>query len=137
MFKVAVEEEFNHIPQITAEMRSKLSAHVTDTCGNLETRIKVSMQEPKSGRVYKRGGDKVHIASASGEAPAVDYGHLFSSIQQKSLGPMSRMVYTNADYAETLEFGGAHMKKRPFMIPAAVAEWQNFVDEAKRILGSL
>lgn len=81
----------------------------------LESRIKISMQKSHGGRRYKRGG-KQHVASAPGQAPAIDYGFLINSIQstQEQNGAS---VWTNAEYAPPLEFGTARMGARPFMRP--------------------
>ena len=88
----------------------------------LEGRVKRSMHEPKSGRIYSRGG-KTHKASAPGEAPAIDYGALVNSVQSK-LGNVTRdsaeaEVFTDQESAAHLEFGTAHIAPRPFMRPAA------------------
>jgi HK97 gp10 family phage protein len=83
----------------------------------VETYAKVAMSEEKSGRTYARGG-REHRASAPGEAPAVDYGNLKSSIQVFEVTPERAIIGTNAEYAEHLEFGTSRMEPRPYMRPA-------------------
>jgi hypothetical protein len=75
---------------------------------------------PKTGREYVRGvnNDKVHRASAPGEAPATDTGALVSSIYNESRGKYSRAIGSRLDYAYYLEFGTFKMAKRPSWIPA-------------------
>ena len=45
----------------------------------MDQNLKNVMQQPKSGRKYRRG-KKLHTASAPGQAPAVDTGLLISNI---------------------------------------------------------
>ena len=63
------------------------------------------------------------MASAPGEAPAIDYGHLLnslgSSILESDGNSATAQLGTNAEYAAPLEFGSAHTAARPFMRPAA------------------
>jgi hypothetical protein len=75
---------------------------------------------PKTGREYARGvnNDKVHRASAPGEAPATDTGALVSSIYNESRGKYSRAIGSRLNYAYYLEFGTFRMAKRPSWIPA-------------------
>ncbi len=83
----------------------------------------------KSGRIYKGGrGGKIHQASAPGQAPANDRGHLGSSIRVASLKSQKpeqpAMVASNAKYSRPLEEGTrgrrghGRIKPRPFMKPA-------------------
>lgn len=83
----------------------------------LEGFVKQSMQEGHHGRVYRRGG-KAHQASAPGEPPAVDYGHLLNSIGSSVIDDEAAQVATNSEAAVHLEFGTARMAARPFMRPA-------------------
>jgi hypothetical protein len=62
--------------------------------------------------------DKVHRASAPGEAPATDTGALVNSIYNESRGKYSRAIGSRLDYAYYLEFGTFKMAKRPSWIPA-------------------
>jgi phage gpG-like protein len=83
-----------------------------------ETLINNDMRQAKSGRTYTRGkGKRIHQASAPGESPAVDMGHLFNSIETKR-HDVTAAVFTNAEQAEVLELGGRYVEARPFMTPA-------------------
>lgn len=79
----------------------------------LESKIKIDMAAPKSGRVYGK-----HTASAPGESPAIDTSDLANSVMTEADGE-DVLVGTNNEYAEPLEFGTVRMAARPFMGPAA------------------
>lgn len=76
---------------------------------------------PKTGREYPRGknGDKIHRASAPGEAPATDTGALASSTYYTLVNPLTAAIGSRLDYAFYLEFGTFKMEKRPSWVPAA------------------
>lgn len=84
----------------------------------LEGIVKQSMGTQKHGRRYG-----THVASAPGEAPAIDMGALVTSIHSElvsaSRTKAQANVFTNSEYAPPLEFGSAHAAARPFMRPAA------------------
>jgi phage gpG-like protein len=117
----------SNIPRLTRQLRSRSERLVSETALSIEGRIKQSMAEPKSGRTY--GG---HVASAPGEAPAIDTGALANSIQVE-LDGLSATVGTNQESAPVLEFGGAHIAPRPFMEPAFEAEAPDFKRKLKEI----
>lgn len=81
----------------------------------------------KTGKIYTRGR-KTHQASAPGQAPANDSGHLGSNIRIASLKSQKpdqpAMVASNAKYSRPLEEGSRGRKgrpptkARPFMKPA-------------------
>tara|TARA_R110000868_G_scaffold179574_1_gene419705 strand:+ start:20385 stop:20843 length:459 start_codon:yes stop_codon:yes gene_type:complete len=73
---------------------------------------------PKTGREYPRGRDKVHRASAPGQAPATDTGTLVSSIYNEDRGPNAKAIGSRLPYAFHLEFGTFKMDARPSWIPA-------------------
>jgi HK97 gp10 family phage protein len=78
----------------------------------------LSMLEPKSGRVYLSHG-RLHVASAPGQAPAVDVGTLIGSIVVRRVGPATFYANTDNGYAGFLEYGTRRMLPRPFMKPAS------------------
>lgn len=84
----------------------------------LEGVIKESMGQQKHGRQYGS-----HVASAPGEAPAIDLGALVNTIHTTLVSATptqaEAQVSTNAEYGPALEFGSAHAAARPFMRPAA------------------
>ena len=79
-------------------------------------RMKIVVQEPKSGRIYKRG-KKFHTASAPGQAPATDSGNLVSSIMPAMADDLTGEIMLN-DYGVYLEFGTNRIAARPFIIPS-------------------
>jgi hypothetical protein len=79
---------------------------------------KLAMAQPKTGRAYRVGRNRIHIASAPGEAPAVDTGFLTNSINWQIVDPLNAQVTIAAEYAPYLEFGTRRMLRRPYVEPA-------------------
>jgi hypothetical protein len=124
----------NRIPLLTGTIRQRAGDLTMKTALQIQGRIRTGMADAKSGRVYLRRGI-AHQASAPGEMPAVDTSHLTNSIQVERMPDgASSAVFTNAEYAEVLEFGGVKTEARPFMQPAADAETAPFEAEAARLL---
>lgn len=73
---------------------------------------------PKTGREYSRGRDKIHRASAPGQAPATDTGTLVSSIYNEDRGRYAKAIGSRLPYAFYLEFGTFKMDARPAWVPA-------------------
>jgi hypothetical protein len=122
-----------HIPRINAEKDMRAKQAVRMSTVGINARAKIAMAEPKSGRPRADG----HIASAPGEAPAIDTGLLINSLQESYEGDFTGYAYTIAEYAPPLEFGSADGKlaARPFYRPAAQAERSDFVRRMKDIYG--
>lgn len=87
---------------------------------DLRNRMVVSFNEPKTGREYKRGkkGQRVHRASAPGEAPAVDFGHLQNSLDVDVSNPLKGVLSIGAIHGLFLEVGTDRIAPRPFVVPA-------------------
>jgi phage gpG-like protein len=132
--KVVAKVVFNKLPQITERLRPGASAIVRKTAFDISSDITEQMQGPKGGRLYMRSGGKSHQASAPGEAPAIDYGHLVNSIQVEITGPLTAIVGSNAEYAPYLEFGTSRMAARPAWIPAAERAWEPFQSAFKELI---
>lgn len=118
----------SNIAQFTRQLRTRSEKLVAKTALGIETKIKTEMAAAKSGREY--GG---HVASAPGEAPAIDTGELINSIQTDING-LSATVGTNQEKAAHLEFGTAHIAARPFMEPAFEEAKPEFERELKEIV---
>lgn len=91
--------------------------------------VKDSFQ-PGSGKVYIRGG-KEHHASAPGEVPAVDSGHLRRNIRHKvevEKGQVTGYVGTKVKYAKDLELGTPKIAPRPFLRPAVFDHKKEIID---------
>lgn len=71
----------------------------------------------------------VHIASAPGEAPAVDTGTLIGSIQMVQESTLTAKVGTAVEYASYLEIGTRKMQPRPV--------WRKTVDDLLPTLTAL
>lgn len=117
----------NRIPELMNKLPNVVDLIVQKTALEVEKDAKASMSGAKHGRVYPRGDGKPHQASAPGEAPAIDTGHLVNSIQAARTGQGSAVVTAYSDYAAALEFGTRKMAARPFFKPAAEWAMKNFL----------
>lgn len=158
----AVHMVFNHLDQIAPYLRPQADKVCNDIAVGVRNYAAASMEGPKHGRTYRRGkigrkmtkslqghglrtyttqggtkmaivGAKIHVASAPGEAPAVDYGHLVNSIKVHKVHDLLWYVTVGAAYGYILEFGSVKMAARPFMRPAAKAYFQTFVNRIKAL----
>ena len=123
----------SNIPQLTADLKQRAAALVVRTAGRIETTAKLSFADSKSGRTYKRG-KKTHIASAPGEAPAVDYGQLTNSVQWELSAELSAVVGTNVEHGMHLEFGASRTEPRPWLGPAFDEAAESFEKGMKELL---
>lgn len=127
--------EFDISGKIARELRPKAELIVKKAAREIEREEKRSMSGPKSGRMYKKSkSGKPHQASAPGEPPARDTGNLANSIQVTMLNDVTAAVDVSAEYAETLEFGGAHVESRPFVEPAIKLVQPEFEAALKTLL---
>lgn len=102
-----------------AEILKTGNAEITlKTAEYIVGEAKRSMGEEKSGREYPRG-EKTHVASAPGEAPAIDTSNLVNSLAAEQVEEVNAVAFTDVEYAVPLEFGSVKMAKRPFFTPAA------------------
>jgi hypothetical protein len=132
--KLVVKKVYNHFPALTGEMREKAGLAIRRTAFDIEARIKQSMGPPKTGREYPRPGGKIHIASAPGEAPAIDYGTLINSITTEFPQELTGIVYSSVPYSVYLEFGSVKLAPRPAWVPAAEAAWPDFLAAMDKLL---
>lgn len=81
------------------------------------------LNPPKTGRIYRRRGVE-HQASAPGQSPANDTGHLAGNVTVDpiNMATLTGTVTSRAAYAAALEFGTAIMEPRPYMRPALEAK---------------
>jgi hypothetical protein len=133
--KLVVKRVYNNFPALQGQMREKAGLAIKKTCFDIEARIKTSMGPPKTGREYPRPGGKIHVASAPGEAPAIDYGTLINSITTEFPTDLSGIVFSSVPYSAGLEFGTAKVAPRPAWVPAAEASWPSFLAAMERLIG--
>jgi len=97
----------------------------------LATALDKIRQPPKTGRIYRRP-DIDHQASAPGEAPANDTGHLAKMGRTEYDTPnLTGIVRFSTAYAEGLELGTERVEARPFLRPS-LTENLTFIQEAVR-----
>jgi len=131
---------FNRFPAIIRQMEITLDQVVRVATMNIEARAKASMEGVKGGRVYRVPGvmgSIMHRASAPGEAPAIQFGTLYNSIQSIFPSKGQGYVYTTDEKAPYLEFSTRRMAARPFMTPAALDEAAPYAAAMKALLGRL
>lgn len=133
--KTSIKIVFNKLPQIAAQLPAEVAMVVQKAAYDVEANAKASMSGPKTGFIYKRG-NKMHQASAPGEAPAIDTGTLVNSIQSRMTGMSSAEVSVGAAYGLPLEYGteDGHIAPRPFMTPAAEKVKPGFIEACKQLL---
>jgi hypothetical protein len=119
----------NNLPRIIRVMDQRAGRVVRKTVAEIEARIKISFSEPKHGNVNSRG----HQASAPGEAPAIDYGVLASSVQAYMETDTKGGVGVGAEYAPHLELGTSTIEPRPFMVPAAESVKRDFQESLRHL----
>jgi len=147
-------DRFNELSQLA---RNNARNAVAITTFWIEGRIKIKMAEPKHGRVYEMGerqvsfiakgkksvsftarkgkASRMHVASAPGEAPAVDTGALIGSVHSSfESGGLTGIISTPQKYAPVLEFGGVNVEARPAFVPAVEEARQPFLRRMAEIL---
>ena len=124
-----------HGEKLLSDIEREAMNRVDAACNVVRNKM-IKIQKPGSGRVYKKvrggkaGGSRgrrtaknyiYHRASAPGQPPAPDTGHLRRSIQYeiyKRRHHVFGIVGTSVPYGKWLEFGTRRMKPRPFARPA-------------------
>lgn len=114
-------------PELFGKLQEAVSRFQRKSVLFIESEVKTSMAEPKSGNEYKRG-ESVHIASAPGESPANDSSNLTGTIQP-FFDTLEAKVGTPVEYAEYLEDGTENMEARP--------GWSNVLQESLPTLENL
>lgn len=106
-------------PLFNNQRRKLLLSHaVQRSAVELESELKQAILKSKpSGRLYKRGKNRFHRASAKGQPPAVDSGSLINSVKSQSTSPLKASVSTNKSYAKTLD--NKEKLNRPFFSETA------------------
>jgi len=126
----------NNLPEIAAMLKSGNAAVTLKTAEWITGEAKREMGEEKNGIEYIRG-EKTHVASAPGEAPAIDTGNLVNSLQAEQVEEINAVAYTDAEYAVPLEFGSTKMESRPFFTPAAFRAGEAAFNYLKEMVASM
>lgn len=132
--KLVYQKKFNHFPALIGKMRPVASLGVHKTTFEIERGVKMSMGGPRSGREYPRPGGRMHIASAPGEPPAIDYGTLVNDISSEFPSDLEGIVFSSLPYSFYLEFGTGKIAPRPAWIPAAEAAWPGFLIAMRKLI---
>jgi hypothetical protein len=116
--------------KVLGDIAPQVKKFLEDLGRDLTDAMKRSLSLPKHGRVYvrsdarrKRSGrafrrlERIHRASAPGEAPASDTGALARSIKARVPSAFQLEIETS-DIGEMLEFGTETIDERPFIRPA-------------------
>lgn len=111
--------KLNKLPTMAARLRVGAGEIVAKVADDIRAQAQSDMAAPKSGRVYRRGRGRMHVASAPGEAPAVDRGTLINSLRSMRVSDTRAVVAATAEHAVYMEFGTRHIAPRPFLEPAA------------------
>ena len=118
------------------DIRDMVEFAVLDAAAEMETRVKLKMQQgPHTGRPYKRG-NVVHIASAPGQTPAPDIGTLMGSVYHEREGSLAAVAGARTAYAAYLEYGTTRMAPRPVWVPTAEEVGREFREDLTKILTS-
>ncbi len=114
-------------PKAEAEIEGRIQRELLGIAATYERSLQMSFREPKSGRGYRRGRKRLHIASAPGEAPAIDtaalskgVAHIISRVGKAHFSIRIGVVVQSgrSDIALFLEFGTSRMSPRPAWRPA-------------------
>ncbi len=132
--KSRVEITHNYFPQMGPELRRAADREAEGTARSILSHAQIAMSEPKHGKTYRRG-ERVHIASAPGEAPAVDTGALRTSGYVEPVQPGTWEVGFTAEYAAAEEFGTPRIEPRPYLRPAVEAYRERFLAAIRRLVG--
>lgn len=131
---------FNRFRQIGESLRPAVGRVIRVATMNIQARAVASMEEPKTGRVYHvpgLAGTRFHTASAPGEAPAVLFGTLHTSVQSSFPRETLGVIWTPDEKAPYLEYGTSRMAARPWLTPAAVAEKDDFGVAMRAAIGGV
>lgn len=128
---------YNGFGRIAKRLPEAVGRIVRRTAHDVRLYAIMAMAGIKSGRVYRRGKRVHHVASAPGEAPAVDTGKLRGSVFVERQSQTSAIVGVGAEYGAYLESGTRRIAPRPFMRPSAEKAARWYFEALKRLEGSL
>jgi len=109
---------YNNLPALDRQSRRLAGQVVAKAAMDIEAHIKQSMEGPKHGYMYVKRSGVIHVASAPGEAPAIDTGALHNATRAIPKGEMEWWVVMDTEYAMHLELGTRRMAARPSLGPS-------------------
>lgn len=130
-----VEITHNYFPQMGPQMRREADRLASETAFGILRHARVAMAAPKHGIQYPRGG-RVHVASAPGEAPAIDTGALSGSGYAERAQEGTWVVGFSTEYAAAQEYGTPRIEPRPYLRPAVEAHRDGFMAAIRRLVGA-
>lgn len=130
-----VEITHNYFPRMGPELRREADRLASATAFSILRHAQVAMAAPKHGMQYPRGG-RVHVASAPGEAPAIDTGALSASGYAERVQEGTWEVGFSTEYAAALEYGTPRIESRPYLRPAVEAHRDGFMAAIRRLVGA-
>lgn len=126
--------EFNHFGILQQIMREAIGDIAEEIAEEVVEDVKADMAASGGGRVYG-----THVASAPGEAPAIDVGLLAASYGSERVKPHLAAVFSKSFKAPWLEFGlkGGRLAARP-ALRKAVKDWEReFMNRLANIEGRM
>lgn len=130
MAKSTIKVDITPSDKLNIDLRDQATGIIKDICRGIVSEAKRLMKLPKSGRLYKGFYGQAHIASAPGEAPAIDSGNLYNKIRSRKISDLNYRVTVPVPYGGYLEFGTKRMKPRPYIRPAISANRSRLIRSA-------
>lgn len=116
--QVVEDEVTRGLPQLRTALGTALKRTLENTAKATEGTAKLSLiSGSRSGRTYKRGKKRPHIASAPGEPPASDFGDLLGHITH-TIGKGHADVGATVLHGLHLEIKAPSKGGRPWLLPA-------------------
>lgn len=129
-----LDEIYAYFPSVERSLQDSARRILARYASMIEREAERSMDEGKSGRVYRIGG-RYHTASAPYESPANLSGKLQRSINKSSvMGGLQWSIGSPVDYAKYLEEGTKYMAPRPLFKNALDKYRQDFINEIQRMV---
>lgn len=125
------------LTSLPARLRKGLKSVVREYGRQIQDKIRMSMREPKHGRIYHYG-ERIHRASAPGEAPAILSGTLYRSIIPiYTHGGLTVKFAPKPIYGKWLEFGTKKILPRPHLVPAFDSARASFRRSVANMIGKM
>lgn len=128
---MTVEYDERKLNQIIRQHPAQADEWLNGVAVQMENEMKLSMtSSPATGKTYRRGQGRVHVASSEGNAPRPDMGALLASIRTVKRGRLHYEHRDGVEYGIYLEFGTERMGVRPWVNPVYDAWRRKIVRDA-------